>query len=70
MAFDNHLSRQLLILVITSSKFYFHFLIFFFDMLMLLQLMLDDDSKRIGVSLICETHSVILKSRSSRKYGN
>lgn len=69
MAFDNHLSRQLLILVITSSKFYFIFLIFFFDML-LLQLMLDDDSKRIGVSLICETHSVILKSRSSRKYGN
>lgn len=69
MAFDNHLSRQLLILVITSSKFYFLFLIFFFDML-LLQLMLDDDSKRIGVSLICETRSVILKSRSSRKYGN
>lgn len=39
-------------------------------MLILLQLMLDDDSKRIGASLICETHSVILKSRSSRKYGN
>lgn len=70
MAFDNHLSRQLLILVITSSKFSFLFLIFFFDMLLLLQLMLDDDSKRIGVSLICETRSVILKSRSSRKYGN
>lgn len=30
-------------------------------MLMLLQLMLDDDSKRIGVSLICETHSVIFE---------
>lgn len=38
--------------------------------MLLLQLMLDDDSKRIGVSLICETHSVILKSRSTRKYGN
>lgn len=38
--------------------------------MLMLQLMLDDDSKRIGVSLICETRSVILKSRSSRKYGN